>query len=94
MKRPAVAPGALRCGRPVTDRCDGSTTRPNPPRTTSFSPETFERITAFDSEREICDIVWLVAREHLDRVSNIGLNIGSDGLCDLRGHQTGVAPDA
>jgi hypothetical protein len=34
------------------------------------------------SEREICDLVWLVASEHLFNITNIGLNIGSDGLCD------------
>jgi len=36
------------------------------------------------SERQICEIVWLVASEHLYNVSNIGLNIGSDGLCEVR----------
>jgi alkylhydroperoxidase family enzyme len=46
-------------------------------------PGTFERLTRHYSEREICDIVWLVASEHLYNMSNIGLNIGSDGLCEL-----------
>ena len=46
--------------------------------------ETFDRLARFFSEREICDIVWLVASEHLYNLSNIGLNIGSDGLCDVR----------
>jgi alkylhydroperoxidase family enzyme len=46
-------------------------------------PETFQRLAGFYSEREICDIVWLVASEHLYNMSNIGLNIGSDGLCEL-----------
>lgn len=46
-------------------------------------PGTFERLTRYYSEREICDIVWLVASEHLYNMSNIGLNIGSDGLCEL-----------
>jgi alkylhydroperoxidase family enzyme len=44
---------------------------------------TFARLTQYYSEREICDIVWLVASEHLYNMSNIGLNIGSDGLCEL-----------
>ena len=44
-------------------------------------PDTFDRLAHFYSEREICDIVWLVASEHLYNISNIGLNIGSDGLC-------------
>ena len=48
------------------------------------APETFDRLARHYSEREICDIVWLVASEHLYNISNIGLNIGSDGLCELR----------
>jgi alkylhydroperoxidase family enzyme len=47
------------------------------------SPETFENLSRFYSEREICDLVWLVASEHLNNITNIGLNIGSDGLCEL-----------
>jgi alkylhydroperoxidase family enzyme len=50
----------------------------------SVQPDTFARLSRQYSEREICDIVWLVASEHLYNVSNIGLNIGSDGLCELR----------
>jgi alkylhydroperoxidase family enzyme len=46
-------------------------------------PNTFDRLTAYYSEREICDLVWLVASEHLYNISNIGLNIGSDGLCEV-----------
>ena len=45
---------------------------------------TFARLSEHYSEREICEIVWLVASEHLYNLSNIGLNIGSDGLCELR----------
>jgi len=44
-------------------------------------PATFARLARCYSEREICDIVWLVASEHLNNMTNIGLNIGSDGLC-------------
>lgn len=46
-------------------------------------PETFERLTHYYTDREICDVVWLVASEHLYNMSNVGLNIGSDGLCEL-----------
>ena len=46
-------------------------------------PETFQRLASHYGEREICEIVWLVASEHLYNVTNIGLNIGSDGLCEL-----------
>jgi alkylhydroperoxidase family enzyme len=52
--------------------------------TKEITPDTFARLAQYYSEREICDIVWLVASEHLYNVSNIGLNIGSDGLCELR----------
>lgn len=46
------------------------------------SHATFAALAEHHSEREICDIVWLVASEHLFNLSNIGLNIGSDGLCE------------
>jgi alkylhydroperoxidase family enzyme len=46
--------------------------------------ETFTRMSAYYSEREICEIVWLVASEHFYNLTNIGLNIHSDMLCDIR----------
>jgi alkylhydroperoxidase family enzyme len=45
-------------------------------------PDAFGRLTRFYSEREICEIVWLVASEHLYNITNVGLNIHSDMLCD------------
>ena len=47
------------------------------------NPDTFVRMSKYYSEREICEIVWLVATEHLYNISNIGLNIHSDMLCDI-----------
>jgi alkylhydroperoxidase family enzyme len=47
------------------------------------NPDTFSRMSRYYSEREICEIVWLVASEHLYNVTNIGLNIHSDMLCDI-----------
>ncbi|MBU6408856.1 MAG: carboxymuconolactone decarboxylase family protein [Verrucomicrobia bacterium] len=47
------------------------------------NPDTFARLVRHYSEREICEIVWLVATEHLYNLTNIGLNIHSDMLCDL-----------
>jgi alkylhydroperoxidase family enzyme len=47
------------------------------------SPETFDRLSRHYSEREICEIVWLVASENLSNISNLGLGIGSDGLCEI-----------
>lgn len=47
------------------------------------SPENFERLSRHYSEREICEIVWVVASEHLYNMTNIGLNIHSDMLCDI-----------
>ena len=46
-------------------------------------PETFSRLARCYSERQICEIAWLVASEHLYNISNIALNIHSDMLCDI-----------
>jgi alkylhydroperoxidase family enzyme len=48
------------------------------------SRDTFARLSRCYSEREICEIVWLVASEHLYNMTNIALNIHSDMLCDIR----------
>jgi alkylhydroperoxidase family enzyme len=54
-------------------------------------PATFARLAQHYPEREICDIVWLVASEHLNNMTNIGLNIGSDGLCAVpAAHRSGT----
>jgi alkylhydroperoxidase family enzyme len=47
------------------------------------SPDIFARMSRHHSERAICEIVWLVASEHLYNMTNIGLNIHSDMLCDV-----------
>lgn len=52
-------------------------------RDRKVDPETFARLRRFYPERQICEIVWLVATEHLYNISNIGLNIHSDMLCDI-----------
>jgi len=52
-------------------------------KTKSVSPDTFSRMRRYYSEREACEIVWLVATEHIYNMTNIGLNIHSDMLCDL-----------
>ena len=52
-------------------------------RKRSVEPETFERLGKHYSERAICEIVWLVASEHFYNLSNLGLNIHSDMLCDI-----------
>jgi AhpD family alkylhydroperoxidase len=44
---------------------------------------TFAALRRHFSEREICEIVWLVASEHLYNINNIALNIGSDGFCAM-----------
>jgi alkylhydroperoxidase family enzyme len=46
-------------------------------------PQTFDRMAKHYSERAICEIVWLVASEHFYNITNIGLNIHSDMLCDI-----------
>jgi len=56
-------------------------------------PDNFARLSRYYSERQICEVVWLVASEHLYNMTNIGLNIHSDMLCDVTrttASQTGV----
>jgi alkylhydroperoxidase family enzyme len=48
-----------------------------------ISQDTFARVSRYYSERAICEIVWLVASEHMYNMINIGLNIHSDMLCDI-----------
>jgi alkylhydroperoxidase family enzyme len=45
--------------------------------------QTFDKMAQYYSEREICEIVYVVASEHLYNITNIGLNIHSDMICDL-----------
>jgi alkylhydroperoxidase family enzyme len=52
-------------------------------RDKKVDPETFQRLRGFYSERAICEIVWIVATEHVYNMTNIGLNIHSDMLCDI-----------
>ena len=52
-------------------------------KTKTVNPDTFARLSRSYSQREICEIVWLVASEHLYNLTNIGLNIHSDMLCDI-----------
>ena len=52
-------------------------------RDKKVNPKTFTRMSGFYSERAICEIVWLVASEHFYNMTNIGLNIHSDMLCDF-----------
>jgi alkylhydroperoxidase family enzyme len=53
-------------------------------KTKTVRSSTFDRLRSYYTEREICEIVWLVASEHLYNLTNVGLNIHSDRLCDLR----------
>jgi alkylhydroperoxidase family enzyme len=52
-------------------------------RDKKVSPGTIARVANYYSERQICEIVWLIASEHLYNMTNIGLNIHSDMLCDI-----------
>ena len=47
------------------------------------NPDTFARMSRYYLEREMCEIVWLVASEHLYNMTNVGLNIHSDMICDI-----------
>ena len=52
-------------------------------RDKKVNPATFARLAQYYSERAICEIGWLVASEHFYNMTNIGLNIHSDMLCDI-----------
>jgi alkylhydroperoxidase family enzyme len=52
-------------------------------RNKSVAPGTVERLRRHYSERAICEVVWLVASEHFYNLTNLGLNIHSDMLCDI-----------
>jgi len=52
-------------------------------REKNVNPGTFQRLARYYGDRQICEIVWLVASEHMYNITNIGLNIHSDMLCDL-----------
>jgi alkylhydroperoxidase family enzyme len=52
-------------------------------RDKKVDPNTFAGMARYFSEREICEIAWLVASEHFYNMTNIGLNIHSDMLCDI-----------
>lgn len=52
-------------------------------RNKNVKPETFARLEKHYSERAVCEMVWLVASEHFYNMTNIGLNIHSDLLCDM-----------
>ncbi|MGB6545038.1 MAG: carboxymuconolactone decarboxylase family protein [Candidatus Acidiferrales bacterium] len=52
-------------------------------RDKKVDPETFARMSRHYSERAICEIVWLISSEHFYNITNIGLNIHSDMLCDI-----------
>ncbi len=48
------------------------------------NPQKFATLARHFSERHICEIVWVVATEHVYNMTNIGLNIHSDMLCGIR----------
>ena len=52
-------------------------------RDKKVDPGTFARLSRYYSEPEVCEIVWLVASEHLYNMTNTGLNIHSDMLCNI-----------
>lgn len=60
-------------------------------RNETVSRSAFARLQKFYSEREICEIVWLVASEHIYNLTNRGLGIGSEGLCELGPERTSKA---
>ena len=53
-------------------------------REKQVKPETFDFLAKFHAEREISEIVYLVASEHVHNMTNLGLNIHSDMLCQRK----------
>lgn len=45
--------------------------------------DTFAELVRHYDEEEICGIVYVTASEHVFNLTNIGLNIGSDSLCEV-----------
>ncbi len=45
--------------------------------------DAFARMKHHYDERQICEVVWVVSTEHVYNMTNIGLNIHSDMLCDI-----------
>lgn len=52
-------------------------------RNKSVEPETFSRLARYYPERQICEIVWLVASEHFYNLTNVALNVHSDMFCGI-----------
>ena len=52
-------------------------------REKDVDPETFAALARHYDERQICEIAWLVASEHLYNLNNISLGIGADGICKV-----------
>jgi alkylhydroperoxidase family enzyme len=61
-------------------------------RDRNVKPETFAQLAKYYSERAICEVVWLVASEHFYNMTNIGLNIHSDMLCDIAKQRVSPSP--
>jgi alkylhydroperoxidase family enzyme len=53
----------------------------------NVGPGTFAALSRFYSEREICEINWVVSTNNLFNLNNLGLGISSDGLCELSQRQ-------
>lgn len=53
---------------------------------------TFETLARHYSEREICEITWIVSTNHLFNINNLGLGIGSDGLCETNRRPEHASP--
>lgn len=58
-----------------------------------LSAETFAQLSRHYGEREICQLVWVVSSNHLFNINNLGLGIGSDGLCELAANRAARRTD-
>jgi alkylhydroperoxidase family enzyme len=55
------------------------------------SPDKFAAVARHYSEREICELTWIVSTNHLFNLNNLGLGISSDGLCEISQQPRSVA---
>lgn len=58
-------------------------------RNRQMNRDMFGRLAAHYSEREICEITWIVATEFYYNIGNVALNIHSDMLCDIARRRKG-----
>ncbi|WP_205513696.1 carboxymuconolactone decarboxylase family protein [Longitalea arenae] len=52
-------------------------------RDRKMEKDLFDELARYYDERSICEIIWITATEFYYNITNIGLNVHSDMLCDI-----------